>query len=309
MINGYKKVQWTTKKPLWYLGFSIKFIINFPLHSFLYRINCHKYSWVAVFGQSWSPGSPFEGVILKVKDVSVVQVVCYWVTGDEAFLKLFSLDGESNDDTVTGGENDFEADFALCVGRERVLASDGVPGVFGGDFEQGVSIHFEHGRVHMEATEFDYGFFGEFWLNNCIIIFLLNFSISLLNPLKQILLVGNKLQNTSVLTKILKRLITLDAFPFYMGLLLFTARLTNGMLAFTNHDGYALMLVIGVLTHDTSECGVVHKHDIVNGVIFVGFRFYYVLSGLEGKYFRRDWFYFRRSVSCLLFCDNYFLSL
>ncbi len=80
----------------------------------------------------------------------------------------------------------------------------------------------------------------------------------MLNPLEEILLVGYELENASVFAKILEGLITLDTFLLLLRLFLETTRLTDGMLAFTNHYRYALIFVVRVLTGNTCESCIIH---------------------------------------------------
>lgn len=157
-----------------------------------------------------------------------------------------------------------------------------------------IAIHFKHCRVLIESTQFNDGLLGKFRLNNHIFIVLLHFRFSLLDPFEQILLVCDQLENASVFAKILEGLTAFDAAFLFKSLFLATTRLTNGMLVFTNHDGCAIILIVRVLAGNTCESSVVHKHDIVDGVLFAGFSFGDILSGLGRKYLMRLWFYFLR---------------
>jgi hypothetical protein len=64
----------------------------------------------------------------------------------------------------------------------------------------------------MESAKSYDSFFGEFRLNDWVLIILLNLGVPLLDPLEEIILVGDELENTSVFAHILEGLIALYAF-------------------------------------------------------------------------------------------------
>ena len=93
------------------------------------------------------------------------------------------------------------------------------------------------------------------------------------DPFEQILFVCDQLKNASVFAKILEGLTAFGAAFFFELLFLVTTGLADGMLVFTNHDGYSIVFVVRVLAGDTCKSGIVHKDDIVNSVLFAGFGF------------------------------------
>ncbi len=91
------------------------------------------------------------------------------------------------------------------------------------------------------------------------------------DPFEQILFVCDQLKNTSVFAKILEGLSAFGAVFLFELLFFVTTGLADGMLVFTNHDGYSIVFVVRVLAGNACESGIIHKDDIINSVLFAGF--------------------------------------
>ena len=283
MIDGHKYIQGLSEESIRNLSLPVKFIVDFPLYFLFITIYFHEYSWIWVLGQCRSSCPPLESIVVKIENMTVILVISHWTAGNESFLKLLSLGSDSDNDTVAGRWDDFEADFRLSFKRQMLSTSDGMPRIFRTEFEKWITIHFKDRLMLIEPTQFYNGFFCKLRFNFSVSIFFLDLCVSLFDPFEHILLVGDKLDNASVFTKILKSHITLYTFFLFLSLFFFTTWLTNGMLVFAYHDWYSVMFVVGVLAYDTCESGIIHNYKIINCVLFVGFAIDYFLS-----LFRKD---------------------
>lgn len=146
-----------------------------------------------------------------------------------------------------------------------------MPCILGTNFQERVSIHFEHCLILMESAQRYDSLLRHFWLESDISSLMFNLRISLLDPFKQILFVSDKLEDTSIFTQILKVLIALSTLLLFFWLFYFTARLTDGMLVFTNHYWSSVMFIEGVLANYTWEGCVIHADQVVDCKLLIWF--------------------------------------